>query len=39
MSLHAGGGIGFARVMVWQAAFKSYGDHAVASLTLSGTLL
>ena len=23
------GAIGFARVMVWQAAFKSYGDHAV----------
>ena len=23
------GAIGFARVMVWQVAFKSYGDHAV----------
>lgn len=23
------GAIGFARVMIWQAAFKSYGDHAV----------
>lgn len=23
------GAIGFARVMVWQAAFKTYGDHAV----------